>query len=158
MEYRHTQVAYALITIFSSVLFLLSWQIFADRDGSGASFAFFVIAVGLLLFPTLTVEIRNGDLIWKFGLGLIRKKVPLSEVARAAQIRTGLLHGWGIHRIRGGWLYNVSGFHAVEVELYSGKKFFLGTDEPEALTRALSLHIAQDRQFSFGGGSQEDAH
>jgi len=35
------------------------------------------------------------------------------------------------------WVYNVSGLEAVEVTLRSGKRFRIGTDEPEALLTAL---------------------
>ena len=47
------------------------------------------------------------------------------------------LEGWGIHLSRFGWLYNVSGFDAVAITLVSGKRFALGTDEPQALLAAL---------------------
>jgi hypothetical protein len=34
-------------------------------------------------------------------------------------------------------LWNVSGLDAIEFDLRSGRRFRLGTDEPEALARAL---------------------
>jgi hypothetical protein len=45
----------------------------------------------------------------------------------------------GIHLSRFGWLYNVSGFDAVAIILKSGKRFALGTDEPDALLQALNV-------------------
>ena len=36
-----------------------------------------------------------------------------------------------------GWLYNVSGWEAVEITLPSGKRFRLGTDEPRRLEQVL---------------------
>ena len=41
-----------------------------------------------------------------------------------------------------GWLYNVSGFKAVEIELASGKRLRIGTDEPERLAQAISAATA----------------
>jgi hypothetical protein len=38
-------------------------------------------------------------------------------------------------------LYNVSGTNAVEIKLRSGRRFRIGTDEPEALARALRMVI-----------------
>jgi hypothetical protein len=52
-------------------------------------------------------------------------------------IRTSFLNGWGIHYTQRGWLYNVSGYGAVAVTLRNGKRFCLGTDEPDALANQL---------------------
>jgi hypothetical protein len=45
--------------------------------------------------------------------------------------------GWGIHRLARGWIYNVSGWEAVEIELASGSVHRIGTDEPRALLAAI---------------------
>ena len=36
-----------------------------------------------------------------------------------------------------GWMYNVSGLDAVEIELKGGGRFRIGTDEPDELVRAI---------------------
>ena len=90
------------------------------------------------LFHSLTIEIADGELRWWFGPGWIRKRVPLATVASAKVVRTSLLEGWGIHYSRFGWLYNVSGFDAVAVTLNNGKRFCLGSDEPETLAAELT--------------------
>ena len=64
--------------------------------------------------------------------------MPLATVASAKVVRTSLLEGWGIHYSRFGWLYNVSGFDAVAVTLNNGKRFCLGSDEPETLAAELT--------------------
>jgi len=94
------------------------------------------------------VEITDRELRWKFGPGLIRKSVPLAEIVSAQPARTG--PSWGIHwSPRTGWLYNVSGFDAVAVTLRSGKKFALGTDEPQALAARLVEVIQQNQPAGF---------
>ena len=40
-------------------------------------------------------------------------------------------------------LYNVSRFQAVEFEPKDGRRFRLGTDEPEPLIRAVTVNIGQ---------------
>jgi hypothetical protein len=89
------------------------------------------------LFHSLTIEISERELRWRFGPGLIRKSVLLNEIASAEPVRTNFVEGWGIHMSRFGWLYNVSGHDAVAITLKSGKRFALGTDEPGVLANAL---------------------
>lgn len=99
-----------------------------------------VLLVGWL-FSSLTVEIAEGELRWKFGPGLIRLRAPLAEIASAEPVKTGFWDGWGIHITRFGWLYNVSGCDAVALRLRNGKRFALGTDEPQILAARLDEAI-----------------
>lgn len=89
------------------------------------------------LFHSLTIEIADGELRWRFGPGLIRKRVPLKLITAAEPVRTRVLEGWGIHLSRFGWLYNVSGFDAVAIRMKNGQHFALGTDESQALLAAI---------------------
>jgi hypothetical protein len=109
--------------------------------GSNARLMLLVVAailgISALLFSSLTIELSDRSLSWRFGFGLLRKQVATIEIANAVVTRTSVLDGWGVHRTRNGWLYNVSGFGAVQVTLRSGKSFLLGSDEPEQLCSAL---------------------
>jgi hypothetical protein len=100
------------------------------------------------LFSSLTIEITDRELCWRFGPGLIHKSVPINEIISAAPVRTG--PSWGIHwSPRTGWLYNVSGFDAVTVTLRSSKRFTLGTDEPQVLATRLAEVIQQNNPAGF---------
>ena len=94
-----------------------------------------------MLFASLTVAVTATYLRWWFGPGLIRKQVPLAAIRAVEATRTRWLEGWGIHYTRRGWLYNVSGFRAVAITLHNGKRFLLGTDEPERLVQAIQHAI-----------------
>ena len=96
-----------------------------------------VLAICAWLFHSLTIEIADGELRWRFGSGLIRKRVPLDQIISARAVRTNWIEGWGIHLSRYGWLYNVSGFGAVAIQMKNGQHFALGTDEPEKLMARL---------------------
>jgi hypothetical protein len=89
------------------------------------------------LFSTLTIAIENGMLRARFGPGLIGKTVRLAEIASVRPISVRWWYGWGIHLTPHGWLYNVSGWKAIEITLRSGRRFCLGTDEPENLLNAI---------------------
>jgi hypothetical protein len=95
-----------------------------------------LIAVAML-FCTLTVRIGGGEIECRFGPGLISKHIPLAAVRGARPVRTEWYQGWGIRLTSDGWLFNVSGLDAVEVELADGKRIRIGTDEPQTLAAAI---------------------
>lgn len=96
-----------------------------------------VMVVVLFLFHSLTVEIADGEVRLRFGVGLIRKRIPVKEIAAAEVVRNRWWYGWGIKLTPHGWLFNVSGYDAVQVTLRDGRKYRIGTDEPRKLHRAV---------------------
>lgn len=136
-RYRHTQSGAVVVGSLAVSALMLA--------GLGLAFGVPVLLYGgpvmmgivALLFHNLTVEIDATHLRFRFGIGLIRKRVPLAEIVEAKPVRNSWLYGWGIHRTPHGWLYNVSGWEAVEITLTSGKRFRLGTDEPRRLAQVL---------------------
>ncbi|MBK8181610.1 MAG: hypothetical protein IPK63_01320 [Candidatus Competibacteraceae bacterium] len=94
-------------------------------------------AVAVLLFHSLTIVIDADYLRFWFGVGLIQKRIPLAEIREAKPVRNSVIHGWGIHRTAEGWVYNVSGWEAVEITLANGKRLRLGTPQPNLLARKL---------------------
>ncbi len=95
-----------------------------------------------LLFHNLTVEIDATPLRFRFGVGLIRQRIPLAEIVAVQPVHNSWWYGWGIHRTPHGGLYNGSGGEAVEIALASGQRCRLGTDEPRRL--ALALRAARE--------------
>jgi hypothetical protein len=108
--------------------------------------AVLVVLVGLaVLFGTLTVDVEPDALRFRFGPGLVSRRVPLYAVREVRAVRNSWWYGWGIHLTPHGWLYNVSGLDAVEVGLEGGKSLRIGTDEPRELERALRRAAGLDR-------------
>ena len=145
IRYEHTQRGTVLLATFLvAILFLLA----LDRLVPAAR-GILLGLIGILgmcgfLFSALTIQITDRVLRWQFGLGFIRKEVPLAEIESAEAVETTFLQGWGIHYTSRGWLYNASGFQAVAVGLKSGKTFLLGTDEPGQLRAALLQRLSQE--------------
>jgi hypothetical protein len=93
-----------------------------------------VLALALVLFHSLTTEIEGSDSNCRFGLGLIRKRFPLSDIVGAGGVRNHWFAGWGIRWFPGRYvLWSVSGFRSVELVTKEGSRFRIGTDEPEML-------------------------
>ena len=100
--------------------------------------AIVVICVSVFaLFHSLTIRVSRNDIFLSFGVGLIRKRFHVQDIKSAAIVRNRWYNGWGIKKIRGGWLYNVSGFDAVEIQLKTDRKYRLGTDQPRELLTAI---------------------
>ena len=134
--YRHTQIGYlTLIVVLAAALgIVISLPREVRPVTLGVAVLLVIIAV---LFSTLTVEVTDGELSFHFGPGFWRKRVALSEVKAVTPTESSWWEGWGIRFTFRGMLYNVSGTNAVEIELRSGKRFRIGTDEPEALVQAI---------------------
>jgi hypothetical protein len=146
--YAHTQRSWPLVLLLglSGVVTLalpLVRPEFSQTTGprltlAAAGVALFVSAV---VFSSLTIRVGDGQLYWHFGPGVVKKSIPLSEIARTESTTTTFLNGWGIHLTSRGWLYNVAGRRAVHVMLRDGTEFLLGSDEPESLERAISAGV-----------------
>jgi hypothetical protein len=135
-SYRHTQIGYLtlIVIIVAALGIAVSLPNEARSVTLGVAGLLVIIAV---LFSSLTVEVGDGELEFHFGPGFWRKRVALSEVAAATPTQSSWWEGWGIRLTLRGMLYNVSGTDAVEIELRSGRRFRIGTDEPEALVQAI---------------------
>jgi hypothetical protein len=103
-----------------------------------------ITGVFLLLswaFAWLIVRDEGDRLAVRFGpLPLFRKLIPYAEMTGAEPCRTSFWAGWGIHRTRRGWLWNIHGRDAVEVVTRKGNTL-IGTDDPQGLATFLKTKI-----------------
>ncbi|MDS4058997.1 MAG: hypothetical protein RKP73_10560 [Candidatus Contendobacter sp.] len=136
-RYRHTQFGAVVVGSLAASALVLAGLGLANHDPVFTWGGPILMGSAALLFHNLTVEIDGTWLRFRFGVGLIRKRIPLAEIVAVQPVRNSWLYGWGIHRTPHGWLYNVSGREAVEITLTSGKRFRLGTDEPRRLAQVL---------------------
>ena len=103
------------------------------------------VLVLLLLasFSTLTVMIDQEYLRIKFGYGIYCKRFKLKDITSVKTAKNHWYYGWGIRYWMKPkmWIFNVSGFDAVEIKLKNGKVFRIGTDEPEVLEQVIIQSI-----------------
>lgn len=95
----------------------------------------------LVSFTSLKVTIDENYLRIKFGYGIFQKKFLLSDIDSAKAVKNCWCCGWGIRWCPSMWIYNVSGFDAVEIITKSGKVYRIGTDEPKKLESAVKKSI-----------------
>ena len=98
---------------------------------------FVVLVAVLVLFPSLMVIIWEDELEIRFGPGLIRKRLRLSDVESCQSMKVPWYYGWGIRLTPQGLLFRVSGFHVVRIKLRTGKHYLIGTDVPQELEAAI---------------------
>lgn len=138
--YKHKQIG-TLILVLVGVPLLLLVGVFAGAYSSEAAPTFAllicVLSLVLFLFHSLSTEVTRNELRVFFGLGLIQRRFQMDRIQGASQVQNRWYYGWGIRLTPSGWMWNVSGSKAVELELASGKKFRIGTDDPKGLLRAI---------------------
>ena len=97
----------------------------------------------ILFFFSMSVEVNESRVVVRFGIGLFRKSIPLESIAKCESVRNPWWYGWGIHYTPRGWLYNISGFEAVELTLKDEKTLRIGSDEPQALCAAIRARLGR---------------
>jgi len=100
-----------------------------------------ILGIVYALFHSLTVRVSRSDIALSFGVGLIRKQFPIGDISSASIVQNRWYNGFGIRKIRGGWLYNVSGFDAIEIQLKNERKYRIGTNQPKELLAAVELAL-----------------
>jgi hypothetical protein len=138
-RYEHTQIGHVVIWAVLAVFVVVAIGTISQpsRSHEISVVISLVLLVIIPLFYKLTIEIDDQTLLASFGIGLIKKKVPLAQVIACEPVRIRWWYGWGIHLTPYGWLYNVSGLDAVAITLRNGRKFVLGTDDPHGLVDAI---------------------
>jgi len=136
IRYQHTQVGWWIFVL--AVPSTVVAAALALRDSVAGGVIVGVLATFILFSPfSLTTAVSDDDVQVWFGIGLIRRRITLDRITSARPVGNNWIFGWGVRWIPGGWLWNVSGLDAVELALVNGRRFRIGTDEPEQLAAAI---------------------
>lgn len=143
-RYRHTQVGYLMLTIGVVAMTFAAIGLRLLPSPQNVISSTIALAAGVVLivfFGSLRVIVRDGELEVQFGIGLLRKRFPLRDYVNVSVIRNHWYYGWGIRYWPGCALYSVSGLDAVQLERSDGVLLRIGTDDPQALSQALTEAI-----------------
>ena len=145
MAYEHRQTSLVALVIVDAVFSVVILVLIFGGAPIGAIVvsAIAFVAIGALVFGfsrlTVSVDTAGGGAVSaQFAWGWPRRTIDLAEIVAIRQVRNHWIYGWGIRKVPKGWMYNVGGFDAIELERTTGKVFRIGTDEAAALLAALS--------------------
>lgn len=158
MKYNHTQVnkigiALVLVVSVFSIMstmaehyeeYVPQWINTAGWNIWGAVIVGLIYLL-LLNMMVLRINVSKTEIIWRFGIGIPTKRIPLEEITSLEMVTNKWWYGWGVRKLlSGGWLYNVFGLQAIEIKTKHGKIVRLGTDEPKKLYRVLDSMVSLD--------------
>ena len=134
-HYKQTQFG-VLLTVILSLISIITLGLFLFKIGKNpiplvptlGIISLFVLI--LLSFYKLTITITDEKIEAKFGIGLIKRSLLLSDIDynTIEEIKTPALYGIGIRITPYGILYNVKTGSAIKIKSHN-KTFFVGTDE-----------------------------
>ena len=137
MKYRHTQIGYLHLVLYSALLLFIGYLNIVTDFNPFVLVGLIVIFIVIGIFTRLTVAVDDQMIKIQFGLGVIRKVFRLKDIEAYCVVKNPWYYGWGIRFTPRGWLFNVSGFSAIELQMKSGKRYRIGTDDPDNLSKAL---------------------
>lgn len=142
--YKHRQFGTLMVTGLGAGLIMMLLILFRTPTRPAKIITLLVsllIFCSLLLFWSLTVEVKSDHILVYFGFGIIHKKISLSEIAQVNVVRTPWYYGWGIRPAPRGWMFNVSGLGGVELIYKNNERFRIGSDEPGRLAEAIQKQM-----------------
>lgn len=150
--YRHVQIGYTVLAAMLVGLLIVGiiLRSFNHQVPHGlprtislallSAVALFLVAC-LVVFSSLTIVVSDAALTWYFTGHVLGGTVPLREIERVTREQNPAAYGWGIRLLPDGRLYNVSGFKAVRIALRGGRRYVLGSDEPDRLVEAIEAGL-----------------
>ncbi len=138
---KKTQLGSVFIVIILSVAVLVLYN---DPDFRSNILTMAILAILLLMFYKLTIEVTDEVIKFSFGIGVIKGSYKLSEVKNCKSLKYTPL-GWGIRYRPGVILYNVSGNKAIELEIKDKKrKVWIGTNSPDELVEYINSKRSEE--------------
>jgi hypothetical protein len=139
--YKHTQIGYLLIVALGAAVVMIGNLAVVTKFNPGTLLLLAFMILCLVVFATLTVQVNDQAITLRFGLGLIRKSFLLQDVQAYRAVKNPWYYAWGIHAIPGGWIFNVSGTEAIELQMKHGRKYRIGTDDVQGFASAIESHV-----------------
>jgi hypothetical protein len=144
--YTHTQTSVPFNAIFGAGVVIILVFVFATNFHWIPVLAFLVVGLFLIFFHSLTVKVDTDRVKIFFGPAWFGETILLDNIDNLCVTRLQPIDGLGVHWTRQGWVYNVTGLGAVELDMKDGSIIRIGSDEPEQLARGIENALIQRRR------------
>lgn len=137
-RYKHTQIGWVSVGIMGVVtLLLFQVGLVGTAPRIVLQFVALALVAAAIVFSYQTIVVTDTEVVSRFALGIMPKRIPLDDIVRVEFSPSTWYEGWGIRLTTRGWLYNVSGFGAVEFTTRDGNRMRFGTDDSSGLITAV---------------------
>ena len=131
-------------------IFVLAMLFIAGINDPAQAIIFGIVVltllICLLIFYKLTIYVDNTYVSFRLGAGLVKKKYLIADIKSCRPVKNSFIYGIGIRKIPNGWLYNVSGFGAIELTFRNKKSVVrIGTDNPEKVSESINRFITGEK-------------
>jgi hypothetical protein len=142
--YHHTQRGLLMSVGFlvaASIIAPIAYLIPSPAGKAIMTICAIVFVTLAWLFSSLTVEVAENEIRWRFGHGSWTYRIALADVKDVQTVRNSLTLAYGIKVWFAFRSYSVAGLDAVELRLKSGAVRRIGTDDPNGLAAALKTQL-----------------
>ncbi len=146
-EFKEFQFGWIMFIIILPVQLLITYFYIYQLGSKPIDTSSFIIVTVitttlLILFYGLKTIVNQNSITLLFGIGLVRKHIPLQRIESIVPTKNNHLYGWGIRFIPGGILYNISGSEAVELQFKdSSRRIRIGTQHTDRLMQELANRL-----------------
>lgn len=152
--YIHRQFGwFTVFALTAMAVWFALVAVFTPEGKSEFQSILLIIAALQVVFYQLTTIVTENTLTVRYGIGLLAFRFPLSEITQVTERIVPWYAGYGIRWVGDAWLFNVSGRDAIEVTFASGRKLWVGTDDPDGLAAILRLRMEELRKKSMDADS-----
>ncbi|HEY5339669.1 MAG TPA: hypothetical protein VIK27_01470 [Candidatus Aquilonibacter sp.] len=104
-----------------------------------------VLGLGLLavIFSSMTIRVTPEAVEWWLGLPLMKRRVPIADIASVSAGQVGWLTGLGIRTDGRNVTWIVTGRSVVILTLANGRHTRLGSNEPERVVEAIRAALGE---------------
>lgn len=114
------------------------------------AFVSVLLLVSCFTFYNITIVVSQTQVSFKMGIGLFGKTYQLSDIRQCRPVSNSMFLGVGIKMLPNGWLYNVSGIKAIELQFKSKYSIVrIGTNKPEEISEYIQSILA-GRYATYG--------
>jgi hypothetical protein len=152
---KYTQFGLFSVLVIVPILVFFLYETYTVWETHNSGMILFSVlsitmVIALLFFYRLVIRIDDEYISFKFGIGLFGKKYRIDQLAYCKPVKNSPIFGIGIRIIPNGWLYNVTGFNAIDLFFKDRYKIIrIGTNKPDELAGLITGLISKENEYDI---------